>query len=173
MIHTRRLFLLAAALLLVGTMHAQSLTVSVSTPGVSWSSLVPGSANNPGSATVNVTTTWSLSPKGGGDNMRLYAYFATPSAALAHQSVCSSGCTDIPSSAFQISVNSGGFQAVTGTSSYSAGGTLLVFSQPITGANKTGSRMDTLAFNIDLSALPQLPADTYKGVLNIVAESLP
>jgi len=45
----------------------------------------------------------------------------------------------------------------------------------ITGANKNASRTDQMAFNIDLSGgtLPQLPADTYTGTLNIQAQATP
>jgi hypothetical protein len=46
---------------------------------------------------------------------------------------------------------------------------------PITGANKTSSRTDVMAFNINLTGgtLPQLPAATYTGTLNIQAQATP
>jgi hypothetical protein len=174
-IRIRTLFwLFAASFLLLGTTHAQtSITISLSNGTVNWSNLIPGSATNAGSGTVSVTTSWSLSPAGGGDNLKVYAYFTAPSAALAHQSVCTTGCPDIPSSAFEIKVNTLAFQAVTATSPFSAGGSLNIISQPVTGANKNSSRVDTLSFNINLSTLPNLPADSYKGLLNITAQSLP
>jgi hypothetical protein len=45
----------------------------------------------------------------------------------------------------------------------------------ITGTNMNASRTDQMAFNIDLSGgtLPQLPADTYTGTLNIQAQATP
>ena len=43
----------------------------------------------------------------------------------------------------------------------------------ITGANKNSSRTDVMAFNINLSSLAQLPANTYTGTLNIQAQATP
>jgi len=43
----------------------------------------------------------------------------------------------------------------------------------ITGANKNSNRTDAMAFNINLSSLPQLPANTYTGTLNIQAQATP
>ena len=45
----------------------------------------------------------------------------------------------------------------------------------ITGANKNSSRTDVMAFNINLTGgtLPQLPAATYTGTLNIQAQATP
>src|SRR2546430_6568779 len=38
-------------------------------------------------------------------------------------------------------------------------------------SNKTSSRADTLAYQIDTTVVPQLPADTYIGTLNIQAQA--
>ena len=45
----------------------------------------------------------------------------------------------------------------------------------ITGLNKSASRTDNMAFNINLSGgtLPQLPASVYTGTLNIQAQATP
>jgi hypothetical protein len=43
----------------------------------------------------------------------------------------------------------------------------------ITGANKNGTHVDAMAFNINLTTLPQLPAATYTGTLNIQAQATP
>src|SRR4051812_33006370 len=138
---------------------AQSVTISVSPSAVSWPSLMPGTATNPGSTSLTLTTTWSLSPAGGGDNLKVYVFFNTASAALGHSAACTVNCPDIPSSAFQIRVNGGAFTAVTGTGPFGgAGASLTVTSIPITGGNKSSSRVDTLQFNLNLSGLPNLPA---------------
>jgi hypothetical protein len=52
---------------------------------------------------------------------------------------------------------------------------LLMANVAITGTNKNASRTDQMAFNIDLSGgtLPQLPADTFTGTLNIQAQATP
>jgi hypothetical protein len=50
-----------------------------------------------------------------------------------------------------------------------AGGSLQLFSQNITGTNKTGSRTDNLDLQLDLVGFPSLPAGAYVGVLNLRA----
>jgi hypothetical protein len=166
------LFLMSCA---ASIAHAQnSITVSVAPAAVNWPNLIPGSATNTASAPVVVTTSWNLSPAGGGFNLKVYAYFNSSTVAMAHSASCVTGCGDIPSSAFQIGLNGGALTSVTGTGPFgAAGASLQIASVPITGTNKTASRVDTLQLNINLSTLPTLPADTYSGVLNIQAQSLP
>jgi hypothetical protein len=151
-----------------------SITVSVAPAAASWANLKPGVATNTASAPVVVTTSWNLSPAGGGFNLKVFAYFNSSSIAMAHSASCVTGCGNIPSSAFEIGLNGGAFSSVTGTGPFgAAGASFQIASVPITGTNKTGSRVDTLQLNINLSTLPTLPADTYSGVLNIQAQSLP
>ena len=84
---------------------------------------------------------------------------------------------NIPSSAFKVSDNGGASTALTNTVAFGAAtaGLQLGASTAITGANKTGSRSDAMTFNIDLTGgtLPQLPAATYTGTLNIQAQATP
>ena len=49
------------------------------------------------------------------------------------------------------------------------------FDVTITGANRAANRTDAMAFNINLTGgtLPQLPASTYTGTLNIQAQATP
>jgi hypothetical protein len=151
-----------------------SITVSVSPAAVNWSNLLPGSATNTGSAPVVVTTSWNLSPAGGGFNLKVFAYFNSSTVAMAHSAACVTGCGNIPSSAFEIGLNGAAFSSVTGTGPFgAAGASFQIASVPITGTNKSSSRVDTLQLNLNLSTLPTLPADTYSGVLNIQAQSLP
>jgi hypothetical protein len=151
-----------------------SITVSVAPGAVTWANLVPGSATNTGSSALTITTSWSLNPAGGGDNLKVYAYFTSSTAALAHSPACTVSCPDIASSKFEIRVNGGALSPVSGTGPFgAAGASLQLAAVPITGANKNSSRVDTLQLNINLSTLPNLPADTYSGVLNIQAQSLP
>jgi hypothetical protein len=42
----------------------------------------------------------------------------------------------------------------------------------ITGTNRSANRTDVMTFNIDLTSLPQLPAATYTGTLNIQAQAI-
>jgi hypothetical protein len=159
------------------SLSAQTLTVLLSGNQVRWANatgnpLIPGSATNPGSATVTVTTTWANLVPGLSKPMTVWAYFNSAPAALAHVSACSAGCVDIPSSAVEIRVNGGPFSPVNQTGPFGAAGAALpTFSVKITGTNRAGVRVDTMGFNLNLSALPNLPADSYSGTLFIQAEA--
>lgn len=147
----------------------ESLTLSLSGNAVNWPALVAGSAVNAGSTNITATTTWVLKP--GRTAVGVYAYFASAASAL------NDGAGDnIPSSAFFIADNAGPSNALVNTVPF--GGALAglqLANVSITGANKNSSRTDAMAFNINLSGgtLPQLPAGTYSGTLNIQAQATP
>jgi hypothetical protein len=147
---------------------AESLTLSLSGNSVNFP-LTAGSAANPGSVNITATTTWVLKP--GRTAVGVYAYFANAGAAL------TDGAGDnIPSSAFFIADNAGTSTALTSTVAFgAANGGLQLANVPITGANKSASRTDVMAFNINLTGgtLPQLPAANYSGTLNIQAQATP
>jgi hypothetical protein len=151
-----------------------SLTVGLSGSTQTWTTgtanpLTPGNASNPGNAGITVTTTWVLQP--GNTSVALYGYFASAAVALAP----AVGTTNIPSSAFEIKVGAGAFTPVSGTNAGFgvAGSSLLLQTTAITAANKVSNATAALTFNINLSTLPQLPADTYTGTLNIQAQATP
>jgi hypothetical protein len=154
---------------------AESLTLSLSANAVNFT-LSAGSNTNAGSTGVTATTKWVLQP--GRTNVGVYAYFATTNALTG----TASG-VNIPSSAFSIAdtgAGSGGAGtsgALVNSVTYSGGNLsgLQLANVSITGANKNASRTDAMTFNIDLStgALPQIPADVYKGTLNIQAQATP
>lgn len=153
--------------------HAESLSMSLSAASVNFT-LTAGSATNAGSTSVTATSSWVLKP--GRTQVNMYAYFGSAASALVHQDAANT--VDIPSSAVEISVNGGANQALStseanavGFGAASAGKRLLNI--PITGLNKivTG-RNDTLAFNINLSSLPQLPADDYVGTVNMQVQAI-
>ena len=154
---------------------AESLTLGLSANTVNFT-LSAGSNTNAGSTGVTATTKWVLQP--GRTAVGIYAYFASSAAALTGTA---SG-VNIPSSAFSIA-DTGAGSGGAGTSgalvnSVAFGGAtagLQLANVAITGANKNASRTDAMTFNIDLStgALPQIPADTYKGTLNIQAQATP
>ena len=50
----------------------------------------------------------------------------------------------------------------------SAGGTLVLFTQTISGANAVGARTDDLQVRVDLTGWPDLPAGSYTGTLNLL-----
>ena len=145
---------------------AESLTVSLSGNNVNFT-LTPGSPNNAGSTTITATTAWVLKP--GRTAVGVYAYFGSSASAL------NDGAGDnIPSSAFFISDNGGASTALTSTVAFGgANAGLQLANVSITGANKNANRTDVMAFNINLSALPQLPANPYTGTLNIQAQATP
>ena len=147
---------------------AESLTLSLSGNSVSFP-LTAGSAANPGSTNITATTTWVLKP--GRTAVGVYAYFANAGAAL------TDGAGDnIPSSAFLIADNAGPSTALTSTVAFgAANGGLQLANVAITGANKSATRTDVMAFNINLTGgtLPQLPANAYSGTLNIQAQATP
>jgi hypothetical protein len=146
---------------------AESLTLSLSANAVNFT-LAAGSATNAGSTNITATTTWVLKP--GRTAVGVYAYFASATTAL------TDGTNNIPSSAFFISDNAGPSTALTSTVAYGAANAgFQLANVAITGANKSASRTDNMAFNINLSGgtLPQLPASTYTGTLNIQAQATP
>jgi hypothetical protein len=49
-----------------------------------------------------------------------------------------------------------------------AGGTLVLFTQSISGANAVGGRNDNLQVRIDLTGASDLPAGSYTGILNLL-----
>ena len=150
---------------------AESLTVGLSASTVNFT-LAAGQATNAGSTGVTATTAWVLKP--GRTAVTVNAYFASAAAAL---SGTAGNTVTIPSSAFSITDTNGASGALTATVPTAAGGTsnagLQLASVAITGANKNSNRTDPMTFNINLTGLPQLPADTYTGTLNIAAQATP
>jgi len=138
------------------------LTVSLSTNAVTFN-LVSGSSTNNGSTGVSATTSWVSKP---GNNLSVYAYFNNSASALSD-----AFGDNIPSADFLLSNNGGAYTPLTGTVAFGGGGAgLRLFNVKITGTNKTGNHTDNMLFRIDLSTLPQLPAGTYTGTLNIQAQ---
>jgi hypothetical protein len=128
-----------------------------------------GASFHAGSTKVTATTTWNL--KASRTAVAVDAYFASAAAAL------TDGAGDnIPSSAFSIADNGGAAAALVNTVAFGAANAgLQLVSVPITAANRAGTRTDQMGFNINLTGgtLPQLPAATYTGTLNIQAQATP
>lgn len=145
---------------------AESLTVSLSANAVSFN-LAPGSATNAGSTNITATTAWVLKP--GRTTVTVDAYFASTVALNDN----STPANNIPSSAFQISDNGGAFKPCNGLTAYGTNTGVNLEKITITGSNKNANQTDNMSFNIDLSSMPQLPAGTYQGTLNIQAQATP
>lgn len=151
---------------------AESLTITVNSGSTVDFTLSPNTAANTGSATSSITTAWVLKP--GRTAVAVWAYFSSATSALVHQTA--GNTVDIPSSAVKIQANgAGAFNPLTAVSPFNAAasGLQIGASTAITGANKSSSRTDTLAYQIDTTVVPQLPADTYIGTLNIQAQATP
>ena len=144
------------------------LTVSL-TAGLSRSiPAVTDNAVNAFAGTTTIVTQWDVNP-GQTNTVNLIAYFTTPAQAMI------GGTVQIPSSRILGRMTTGlpvAFTAMTqngigavGT----AGGSLRLFSQSISGPNKAASRTDDLDLQLDLVGFPALPPGTYSGTLNIRA----
>ena len=147
---------------------AESLTLSLSANAVNFT-LASGSATNVGSTNITATTAWVLKP--GRTAVNVDAYFASASAALTD-----GAGNNIPSSAFKVGVNAGAANPLVNTVAFGAANAgLRLRSTTISGTNKSATVNDVMAFTIDLSGgtLPQLPAATYTGTLNIQAQATP
>jgi len=158
----------AARVIAFSATKISQLSVTVTSGGVqSIPSLTDNAVNNFPTPVV-ITTTWDVNP-GQTNTVNLMAYFTTPAQAL------SSGATQIPASRVLGQMTTGlpvTFTAITqnavggvGT----AGGSLRLFAQNITGANKKASRTDNLNLQINLVGIPTLPIGTYSGTLNLRA----
>ena len=146
----------------------ESLSVSV-LPGLVNFTLTSGSATNPGSTSVAVTTSWALTLTR--DTVKLFGYFSSASAALVHTNLLNTN--DIPSSRVEVSVNGGANMAFNQTVAFGAANAgRELFSQALTILNIAGGRTDTIALNINLSSL-SLPADVYTGTLRLRAQATP
>src|SRR5690242_18487520 len=157
----------AQAIALNATLN-ESLTVGLSATTVNFP-LTAGSATNGGSTNITATTAWVL--KASRTAVKVYAYFANSASALTD-----GAGNNIPSSAFFIADNAGPSTALTNTVAFGgANAGLQLANVAITNANRSANRTDAMAFNINLTGgtLPQLPAGSYTGTLNIQAQATP
>ncbi|MGQ0765347.1 MAG: hypothetical protein ACT4OZ_06745 [Gemmatimonadota bacterium] len=156
------------ALVTINATKPASLTVTVNSGGTQTLASLTDNAVNNFATPVNITTAWDINPSASA--VVLVGYFATPAQALANGTdfIASSlvrgrlGAAG-PYTAFTGAVVTGGASSV-GV----AGGTLQLFSQAITGANRRANRTDDLHLQIDLTA-QIATAGTYTGTLNLRA----
>ena len=147
----------------------ESLTLSA-TPSTVTFALAQG-ATATGSSAVAIHTTWLLLPTRA--NLIIDGYFASATAALTDGDATPDL---IPTSAVLGQVPTGTpttFTAFTQTAALGpAGAGLTLVTLPLTVLNRAGTRTDNLTLEINLAALPQLPAGTYTGTLTLQAEAL-
>ncbi len=183
MLRTRSMLAVAALVIGAGDVSAQALqsniaTVSINASKVASLSIVvnSGAVQNATlvdntvvnfATPVNISTSWDVNP-GLTSSVTLVGYFSNPAQALAN------GTDYITSSLVKGRMATGtpvAFTAFTGGAVSTigvAGGTLTLFSEVITGANKSSSRTDDLDLQIDLTG-QTVTAGTYAGTLNLRA----
>jgi hypothetical protein len=158
--------------------QSQVISLAATAPGILSVTLQSGAVQTIAGVTDNalnnfptpvvIRTDWDLRP-GQTNTLNLVAYFSIPAQAMTRGSV------QIPSSRIQGRMTTGlptAFTPITQNAVAgigSAGGSLALFSIPISGANKNSSRTDNLDLRLDLVGFPTLPAGAYTGVLNIRA----
>lgn len=149
---------------------AESISISASPTTVNFTLIAGGTAT--GNVPVAITTTWVLASSRA--NVILDGYFATAAAAL---SGSATPVVNIPSSEVLGLMPTGtpttftAFNANTALGPTGAG--LLLFTQPLTIANRAATRTDNLSLEINLAAQPQLPAaSNYTGSLFLQAQAL-
>jgi len=158
----------AAQVIALAATKTSQLTVTIGSGAVQSIPSLTDNAVNLFPTPAVITTSWDVNP-GQTSTVNLMAWFTTPAQAL------TGGSTQIPSSRVLGRVTTGlpvAFTAITenavggiGT----AGGSLRLFSQNISGPTKKASRTDNLELEIDLVGFPTLAPGTYTGTLNIQA----
>ncbi len=145
-----------------------SLSIAI-TSGTSMNfTLLQGALAN-GSTAAAITTSWNVNP-GQTGTVRLYGYFSTPATALAGPTY------NIASAFVEGRVTTGlpvTYTPFTQTNPVGpAGGSLLLFSETITGVNKNKTRTDNLDVRVNLTTSPVVPTGAYTGTLRIQARAL-
>lgn len=145
-----------------------SLSVTINSGATQTLATLTDNTVNNFATPVNITTAWDINPSASA--VVLVGYFNTPASALAN------GTNNLASSLVKGRVGAVGvYNPFTGavvaggsTSVGVAGGTLQLFSQAITGANRASNRTDDLYLQIDLTGQTAVPG-TYTGTLNLRA----
>lgn len=148
---------------------AETLTIAATPANVNFT-LVQGGIST-ASAPVQIVSSWLLGP--GRATVKLYAWFATPAAALTDGAATPD---NIPSSQVFGQVTTGtptSYTAFTQSNTLgTANGGLLLYTQALSSGNRAATRTDNLNLQINLASQAQLPAGVYTGTLNIQAQAL-
>jgi hypothetical protein len=141
----------------------ESLTVTA-TPFTVGIPPVPQTAT--GTSPVVITTTWILS--GGRTRVTLVGYFSGATKALSNEDTTPA---DILASEVLGQMTTGTPTTLKAPQGAPGVG-LTLFTQGISGANRTASRADNLTLELDLASEPQPPVGTYSGTLYIQVQAL-
>ena len=157
-----------ARIIALAATKTSQLSVVVGSGAVQTIASLTDNAVNSFPAPVVITTSWDVNP-GQTNTVNLMAYFTTPAQALVGPA------TQIPASRVLGQMKTGlpvAFTAITQNAVGgvgAAGGTLRLFAQNITGANKKANRTDNLNLQINLTGFPTLAPGLYSGTLNLKA----
>jgi hypothetical protein len=156
----------------------ESLTVNVTGGATVNFTLAANTAANPGSTTSTIQTAWVLTP--GRNKVTVWAWVANGASAL------NDGAGDnIPASAVTATAAGSGNAGGALNTVASGGAGVPAFVTPaaatgvqignvaVTAANRASSTTTTLTWNINTTGVPQLPAATYTGTVNIQAQATP
>ena len=147
----------------------ESLTISVTTPTVTFDPLVPAGVTA-GSVPVAIQTIWTLNPSR--TFVKLVGYFSSVNALTEPTGPSNINVANVLGKLAGGTGSTTSFTPFTGTVPGGigiAGASLLLFNEPIGGGNKNRNRIDSLDLEIDLGSVPQQPAGAYVGTLNIQA----
>lgn len=149
----------------------ESLTVSPAVGSYNFGTVTPGNATNGPGTTVAITTDYRLN--GTRNNVRLCAYFGAAATAM-------TGATDnIPSSAIEVrggALLGGTFTQINSTCAAGfgvAGASRTLANYAVGAGTRRATQVENFEFNLNLTTLPNLNADTYSGTLNIQAQATP
>lgn len=146
------------------------LSLVVTSGGVQSIASLADNTVNPFPAPVVLATNWSLNPRQTA-NVSVVGWFSVPAQAL----VNGAAGTAIPSSRIEGRVATGTPVTYTAFTQNpvggigAAGGSLLLFTVPITRANRRSGRTDNLELRINLVGAGALVPGTYSGTLNLQA----
>jgi hypothetical protein len=168
----------SAGTILLNAALTESLSVTVTGGAAVNFNLAPNTAANAGSTTTTIRTAWTLQP--GRTRLSIWAWVPNGGAAL------TDGAGDnIPASAVTATAAGSGSAGGALNSVASGGAGVPAFVTPaaatgvqigdihVTGAIRTSTTTTTLTWNINTTGVPQLPAGTYTGTVNIQAQATP
>lgn len=149
----------------------ESLTVSPAGASYNFGNVTPGNAANGPGTTVAITTDYRLNNTR--TNVRLCAYFGAAATAM-------TGAVDnIPSSAIEVrggALLGATFSQINSTCAAGfgvAGASRTLANYAVGPGTRRATQVENFEFNLNLSALPNLNADTYAGTLNVQAQATP
>ena len=154
----------------LSAVKATSLTVAVNSGATQSIAAITDNATNNFSSAVNITTSWDINPSAA--SVSLVGYFSSATAALTN------GSFNIPTSSVKGRVTTASVpgapaaftaftqSAVGGVGT--AGGSLTLFTETITGVNNKSTRTIDLELQLDLTGQTTTPG-TYTGTLNLRA----